>query len=83
MAEASTRFPFGNVPQLVLDLVYQEDHHLQLRRDADLLGLRLVSEKEELEQLARQAGPQTVAAIQDLLLAEQDKNNTKKTTCTQ
>lgn len=61
--------PFVNLPQLICDLTYQgRIGQLLLKRDANLLGLQLVSEEEIIQQLASKAGAETLEAVKQLAL---------------
>ena len=62
--------PFADVPQFAMDLVYQDNRPL-LHRDASALGLTLVSSDQLLDDLARQAGPETLQALATARAVEQ------------
>jgi hypothetical protein len=68
--------PWKNLPELLMNLVYQgRDGQRLLRRDSKLLGLTLVSEETILLQLAAKAGDSTRMALQSAL---QIKDGSKK-----
>jgi hypothetical protein len=68
--------PWKNLPELLMNLVYQgRDGQRLLRRDSKLLGLTLVSEETILLQLAAKAGESTRMALQSAL---QIKDGSKK-----
>lgn len=59
---------FKNIPELLFNHVYQGfGGNMLLQHDATLLGLRLVSEDEEILQIAQTAGSATVKALNDAL----------------
>jgi hypothetical protein len=60
--------PWKNLPELLMNLVYQgRDGQRLMRRDSKLLGLTLVSEETILLQLAAKAGDSTRMALQSAL----------------
>jgi hypothetical protein len=68
--------PWKNLPELLMNLVYQgRDGQRLLRRDSKLLGLTIVSEETILLQLAAKAGDSTRMALQSAL---QIKDGSKK-----
>jgi hypothetical protein len=68
--------PWKNLPELLMNLVYQGcDGQRLLRRDSKLLGLTLVSEETILLQIAAKAGDSTRMALQSAL---QIKDGSKK-----
>jgi hypothetical protein len=68
--------PWKNLPELLMNLVYQgRDGQRLLQRDSKLLGLTLVSEETILLQLAAKAGDSTRVALQSAL---QIKDGSKK-----
>ena len=60
--------PYKCLPKLFLDHVYQGfDGQALLQHDAQLLGLRLVSEEDQWKDLAKKAGTETLHALQTAL----------------
>jgi hypothetical protein len=72
--------PFRSLPKVLLDHVYQGHEGQELlRHDATLLDLTLISEEEQLLQLAQLAGPSTSQAVQVALQVK--RGTTKLQTC--
>jgi hypothetical protein len=61
--------PYKDLPQLLLNLVYQDCHAL-VQHDADLLGLQLTSEEDLIKHMALKAGPEAYRALQESLLVQ-------------
>ena len=56
--------PFKNLPELLMDHIYQgSDGRALLYHDASLLGIQIVSEEESLMEIAKQAGKKTEKAL--------------------
>jgi|UniRef100_A0A8J9SH23 hypothetical protein len=68
--------PWKNLPELVMNLVYQGGlGQALLRKDARLLGLQLTTEEDVLHDLAQKSGASTQKALQSIL---QIKDGSKK-----
>jgi hypothetical protein len=72
--------PYSNLPELVLQLVYQgADGFLLQRNDARLLGIELVSNEEQLRSIATKGGEATRNAVETALLVQHQKKTLKTT----
>ena len=65
--------PYASIPQIILSLIYQGFIGQKLlQQDASVLGLQFVDENSILEELASQAGKQTVNLLREALLSKPD-----------
>jgi hypothetical protein len=72
--------PYSNLPDLVLQLVYQGDEGRELQEsDANLLGMELISEEENLRRIAKQGGERTQRVLETALLVQKQRKTLQTT----